>query len=526
MKAIAKTVVKATAEVVATVDPKAGKQIASQANAIGNQAQLFTARVGKGLESAAVKTGETLRDSVSKDGALTNFVQDYVPAGGFVTAIFHAAAGNEEYAQYAAVKGLSTTVVTGAAVVGSLGGPAGAVLAGGLAGAAVSAWEGGMKTVLDPSVQGKLQDLSVENVLISGAMGAAAAGFAVGAGKALGAASRSSFGQRISSRFFKTATTEVTAMEATTITKVAKPSLFSRIMPSRFSPARPRSTAIVEFTRPRSNTIVQSAPNKLIPLWRVMTTADKATAVGTLTLKEIAKGTVIGGAKVARDETLEATGLTAENLKTQAADAEEADDNKLKVLAGLAGAGAIIAGMFVFTDVFTGSDSSTGAGVTTSVAVATSRVGTVATATTANITSVAPTTASTGVATTVAATVPATTPPATTKTTTKATTPVTPASTTTAVPTAPNAPTGVSGSDACNGANVNFTAPANNGGSPIDYYTVTSSSGATATGSSTTIFVSDADGTWSYTVRATNAAGFTGPGASSSSVLLDAGGCG
>jgi hypothetical protein len=60
----------------------------------------------------------------NKDGWMTNFVQDNIPLGGEVTAIFHAAAGNEDYAQVAAIKGLATTVEFGVmAGATALGGP-------------------------------------------------------------------------------------------------------------------------------------------------------------------------------------------------------------------------------------------------------------------------------------------------------------------------------------------------------------------------------------------------------------------
>jgi hypothetical protein len=136
------------------------------------------AAVGKGI----AKVTATVVDKVGlgKDGILTQFVQNWVPGGGFVTAAFHAASGHEDYAQYAAVKGLSTSVNAGISAVGALGGPAGMVLAGGLGSLSENLIEGGMKGLLKPSVKDKLDDLSWEGAVTS--MGIGAAGGALGGG--------------------------------------------------------------------------------------------------------------------------------------------------------------------------------------------------------------------------------------------------------------------------------------------------------------------------------------------------------
>ena len=85
----------------------------------------------------------------------------------------------------------------------------------------------------------------------------------------------------------------------------------------------------------------------------------------------------------------------------------------------------------------------------------------------------------------------------------------------------PGAPTGVS---ATNGSyqqsTVSFTAPVSNGGLNITSYTVTSSGGQTATGSSSPITVTGlTNGTsYTFTVRATNAAGSSLPSSASGSI--------
>lgn len=133
--------------------------------------------IGKWTAQAAKDVGGFLDDAVGKDGWLTNFVQDYVPGGGLVTAGIHAAAGNFDYAEYAAVKGASTFVTAAAATAGAiLLGPAGAVLLGAAVGAATTAFESGMKQYLAASVKNKIADLSVSGIFIGGAIGGAAAG--------------------------------------------------------------------------------------------------------------------------------------------------------------------------------------------------------------------------------------------------------------------------------------------------------------------------------------------------------------
>jgi hypothetical protein len=251
---------KVVAPVVHTVSPKAARRIRSAADRFeqfgaeaDRRANRFTADVAKEAASIAKdaqrfgeEAGHEIAKGFSKNGFVTNFAQDYVPGGGFVTAIFHAAAGNEDYAQYAAVKGVSSTIVTAGAVVGTLaGGPGGAIAAGALAGAAASAWEGGMRTTLQPSVKGKLDPLSVEGVLVAGAIGGVAGGLGYGASKAAGLAKEAAKGAA---------------------KKAAGLSVVKRLggLLSRAPKVRPRSNAILQAgTRPRSFSSVLKPPTRL-----------------------------------------------------------------------------------------------------------------------------------------------------------------------------------------------------------------------------------------------------------------------
>lgn len=87
--------------------------------------------------------------------------------------------------------------------------------------------------------------------------------------------------------------------------------------------------------------------------------------------------------------------------------------------------------------------------------------------------------------------------------------------------TAPDAPTGVTATAGNASATVSFTAPANNGGSPITGYTVTSSPGnLSATGTSSPVTVTGLTNglSYSFTVKAHNAAGSSIASFTSSSV--------
>ncbi len=113
-------------------------------------------------------------DAFSKDGLMTGFTQDYIPGGGFVTAGFHARAGHSAHAEYAMVKGFSTTITTAASVAGGMaGGPVGAGYMGAMGAGLAYNWEQGMRSNLDPSVRGKIPEGSSEGMLVAMAAGGA-----------------------------------------------------------------------------------------------------------------------------------------------------------------------------------------------------------------------------------------------------------------------------------------------------------------------------------------------------------------
>jgi hypothetical protein len=186
---------KVVAPAVDTVSPKAAQTIRQ-------------AKIEGSVDRWTADAAKQVKEGFSKDGAITSFVENYVPGGGFVTAIAHAAAGNEDYAQMAAVKGVSSGIRATAAVAGTvggalIGGPGGAVLGGALGGAAgeamVGAWEGGMRGVLEPSVRGKVDRFSWESYGTNVAAGAVVGGATGGLGYAAKAASKSSMAKSASS---------------------------------------------------------------------------------------------------------------------------------------------------------------------------------------------------------------------------------------------------------------------------------------------------------------------------------------
>jgi hypothetical protein len=161
--------------------------------------------VGKWTAEAVDAAGDAFEDlgdalgevadaiGMGKDGWFTNFVQDYIPGGGAFTAIFHSAAGHNDYAEYAAMRGLSTLIQAGAAVAGTLlAGPAGGALLraglaigmGALAGGISNLWESGMKEYLRASVKDKIADFSWENLARDIGIGAGAAALGSGLGAA------------------------------------------------------------------------------------------------------------------------------------------------------------------------------------------------------------------------------------------------------------------------------------------------------------------------------------------------------
>lgn len=103
--------------------------------------------IGEGI----VELGEELDDAFSKEGWMTTFMEDTFPGGGLITAAVHAAAGNTDYAEMAALKGGASAIEFGFSYAGSkLGGPLG-----GMAGAAIGS---GLATILELKVREELPE--------------------------------------------------------------------------------------------------------------------------------------------------------------------------------------------------------------------------------------------------------------------------------------------------------------------------------------------------------------------------------
>ncbi len=127
------------------------------------------------LEGAASDIGDAAKDvadSVSKDGSVTNFFQDYVPGGGLLTAGVHAAAGNTEHAELAAVKGVGTATAAVVAAAGAAMGPAGLVMMAGAGAAADTLVQGSMRDLVDPTLQHQLAQATPEGLIGSFTTGA------------------------------------------------------------------------------------------------------------------------------------------------------------------------------------------------------------------------------------------------------------------------------------------------------------------------------------------------------------------
>ena len=132
---------------------------------------------GVKLSQVLDEMGDAIDDAFSKDGIFTQFVEDYVPGGGFVTAIVHAAAGNEEHAQAAALKGVTTTISTAGAIAGGMvGGPMGAAAGGMLGAAAANLFEDAAHDLVSPELQHRFQETSLESLLIDSSIGALTGG--------------------------------------------------------------------------------------------------------------------------------------------------------------------------------------------------------------------------------------------------------------------------------------------------------------------------------------------------------------
>lgn len=118
--------------------------------------------------------GGTIEDAFSKDGYFTRFVEENVPGGGYVTAIAHAAAGNDDHAVAALLKGGATGMETLLTVGGGLvGGPAGAAAGGALGAGARNLFEGAMHDLVPDEMQDRFRETDFASLATDMAFGAA-----------------------------------------------------------------------------------------------------------------------------------------------------------------------------------------------------------------------------------------------------------------------------------------------------------------------------------------------------------------
>lgn len=96
-----------------------GNDIGNAAGSVGIPCKDFN----NGCRCGQCERASNMHDNFSRDGAVTKFFEDKIPAGGLVTSAFHAAAGNKGHAERAAAKGAISTAGF------ALGGIAGAILA-------------------------------------------------------------------------------------------------------------------------------------------------------------------------------------------------------------------------------------------------------------------------------------------------------------------------------------------------------------------------------------------------------------
>ena len=231
------------ANAVADAATEAANAVAEAAEEAAEWAEQAAEDIGDGLEDLGEiyvegfkAIGEELDEAFSKEGWMTTFMEEYFPGGGLITAGVHMAAGNEDYAQAAAVKGLVTALEASASIAGTLAlGPVGGVLAAGIGNGLGQLIEIGLMDELPDSVQHLFPPKSLEGTLME--MGSAMLGGAVGAGagKAGGAVSRawSNAGKSAAEIAARQAAKE--AVETTTtrlvLTAVGKKMAFSILKP-------------------------------------------------------------------------------------------------------------------------------------------------------------------------------------------------------------------------------------------------------------------------------------------------------
>ncbi len=158
-----------------------GEATIDAAEAVGEA----TIDAAEAVGDAAVVAGEGLDSAFSKDGLMTKLIEENVPGAGLVTAGIHAAAGNEEYAQLAAIRGVGTGISFAAGAVGSLGGPVGGVAGSVLGDMGQTVWESQMRGLVDPKLRDELQELSAGSLAMAGVTGLVGHGVGEGVGRVM-----------------------------------------------------------------------------------------------------------------------------------------------------------------------------------------------------------------------------------------------------------------------------------------------------------------------------------------------------
>ncbi|KAF8316324.1 hypothetical protein DL93DRAFT_769306 [Clavulina sp. PMI_390] len=141
-------------------------------------------------------------NSVSRDGAVTKFTEK-IPVVGLITAAVQAASGNSEHAKRALANQANAIITTAGTVAGfAVGGPPGAVLGGALASTGGIGAEWAVSTTIDdPNVKGDTGNVSVQRVILDGAL--------AGAGGALGGGSGGTIAKQVGIGFSKEAGKQV-----------------------------------------------------------------------------------------------------------------------------------------------------------------------------------------------------------------------------------------------------------------------------------------------------------------------------
>jgi hypothetical protein len=132
-----------------------------------------------GIQSQIIRYFADPDTWLGKEGAFTKAAENYIPGAGFITAIFHSAAGHQERAQSAAITAVVTSATTVAVTLtgGAAGAAVGAVYgaaAGTAAAVSVSVTVGGIGAITESMSQSALRNKTVTtNVLYDGLEGMA-----------------------------------------------------------------------------------------------------------------------------------------------------------------------------------------------------------------------------------------------------------------------------------------------------------------------------------------------------------------